>query len=136
MRTQYPQVAIIALNYGSITEEVSILQDALGVNVKPINGCWNGEQEQSYVVTMPDSPCPVFKAKLVHLAQICNQECFFVLLSPTITGRRRCISFHAEDFHHAVQEGYFVPCTQSKAYKQAGWTFDANTGQHYILEEN
>lgn len=137
MKEQYPTVAIIALNTrcNKFIEE-AYLEGRLGVRVKKVQGRYDGVDEISYIVPMPPSPCPEFKAKLVQIARDFEQECFFVLLPPDAHGRRRCISFHKDDFHHAHQEGYFVPCTQSQAYKSNGFTFDASTGQHYILEVN
>ena len=136
-------VCLLSLNTDlSPDVELNIVKATLQANgyghldVKQVHGRWAGEDELAYVVNLVPSASPELLDVLVSIAKVYKQEEIWVLLQPTSDGRRRAYSLTSPKFDNTNHIGYFVPCTQSKAYTQAGWTFDANTGQHYILEEN
>lgn len=135
-----PAVCLIAFNTTlSKSNELGLVREELSTlglhNIKQVNGRWAGEDELAYVVELPVGRDPFMMQKLTAIAKAYGQEEIWILLEPETNGKRRVFRLREPEWKHAEQLGYFVPCTQSKAYTQAGWTFDANTGQHYILEQ-
>ncbi len=131
-------VLIFALNTCmEMKDELELIQDycveaGWSGKIKPVQGKWDGQEEQSYAICCPDDWAV---DDILGLAFEYKQESVLYLDPQEVDGRRKAYLIYLDPVQD-IQEpaGYFTPCTQSQAYKESGYTFDANTGQHYILK--
>lgn len=121
MRESYKPFVILATadtRYTGPKEVAESLQAVHGGNWRPVEGCYKGEREPSYLVTLDDS---VTLAHCVAIASANHQE------SILLVDEQRQAHLHYIDSGKVEHLGAFVECQPA----QAGDAYTIADGRYY-----
>ena len=137
-----PGAYLFSVNLGpSIEDEVEFITSYLfegtgyKLPIKALQGRYDGKDEQAYLIEHDDSIAFLFSAMLDLMRETRQVELYYLRASTDVLPHRVVMGLTCKDaFKKPYHVGILKPCTQSQAYRQSGFTLDANTGQHYYID--